>query len=252
MSGHSKWATIKRAKGKVDAARGKLFGRLIKEITVAVKQGGGPDIDSNPRLRTAVSNARGNNMPNKNIENAISKAAGSGSADAYEEITFEAYAPGGAAVVIETMTDNRNRTVAEVRHAITKNGGNLGAANSVKWMFHDKGIIHIDGENTTEEQLMEIALEAGADDILQEEGSFEVSTTPEAFEDVRAAIEEAGIEMLSAEVTKVAENTVAVEAEHAPRLLKMVNMLDDLDDTQKVYGNYDLSSIPEDILEEYL
>ena len=177
MSGHSKWATIKRSKGKTDAARGKLFNRLIREITVAARMGGG-DIDANPRLRSAVSSARTANMPGKNIENAIQKGTGQLEGVSYEEIIFEGYGPGGIAIMIECLTDNRNRTVAEVRHALTKHGGNLGQTNSVAWMFKSKGIIRIPKDAMTEDQLMEIALEAGAEDLSLQEDEFEITTGP--------------------------------------------------------------------------
>jgi len=240
MSGHSKWASIKRSKGKADAARGKLFSRLIKEITVAAKLGGG-DPEGNPRLRTAINTARNSNMPNKNIENAILKGTGQIDGISYEEATFEAYGPGGVAIVIECLTDNRNRTVSEVRHAITKAGGNLGAANSVMWMFHSKGSIHVAREAADEEKLMEIALDAGADDMTEAGSEFEITTSPEAFDKVKAAVEKASIAVVSAELTKVPENTIKVTGENAARILKLINALDDLDDTQSVYSNFDIS-----------
>ncbi|MGD9202047.1 MAG: YebC/PmpR family DNA-binding transcriptional regulator [Chitinispirillia bacterium] len=240
MSGHSKWATIKRAKGKADSARGKLFSRLIKEITIAARMGGG-DPDSNPRLRSAMNAAKNNNMPNKNIDNAIAKGTGQIEGISYEEVTFEAYAPGGVAIVIESLTDNRNRTVAEVRHAITKAGGNLGNTNSVKWMFHSKGIIIVSKKSVNEDTLIDIVLEAGAEDIVEEGDEFTITTDPETFEDVRAALEKEKIEPVSAELNMVPENTVKVEGENAMKVLKLMNILDDLDDTQNVYGNFDIS-----------
>lgn len=240
MSGHSKWASIKRAKGKADAARGKLFSRLIKEITVAAKLGGG-DPEGNPRLRSAISIARNSNMPNKNIDNAILKGTGQLDGVSYEEATFEAYGPGGVAIVIECLTDNKNRTVSDVRHVITKAGGNLGAANSVMWMFRSRGIIHVARDAVDEEKLMETALDAGAEDMAELGDEFEVTTSPEAFESVKAAIEKAGIALVSAELTKEPENTVKVEGENAARILKLTIALDDLDDTQNVYSNFDIS-----------
>lgn len=240
MSGHSKWATIKRSKGKADAARGKLFNRLIREITIAAKMGGG-DTDANPRLRQAVITARNNNMPNKNIDNAIAKGTGQLEGVAYEEITFEGYAPGGVAIVIETLTDNRNRTVAEVRHVLSKAGGNLGSTNSVQWMFHAKGIVTVAKNAMSEEALMELVLEAGADDITDEGEYFEITTSTEAFEDVKNALDSAGIEPESVELTKIPENKVRVEGETAHKVLKIINALDDLDDTQNVYSNFDIS-----------
>ena len=240
MSGHSKWATIKRAKGKADASRSKIFSRLIKEITVAAKLGGG-DPDANPRLRSAINNARNSNVPNKNIENGIAKGTGQVEGVTYEEATFEGYGPGGVAVVIECLTDNRNRTVSEVRHALSKAGGNLGATNSVRWMFHSKGIIVISKDSVDEEKLLELALDAGADDINDEGDVFEVITSPEAFETVKAAIEKEGITPVSTELTKVPENTVKVEGERTAKVLNLINAIDELDDTQNVYSNFDIS-----------
>lgn len=240
MSGHSKWASIKRAKGKADQARGKLFSRLIKEITIAAKLGGG-DPEGNPRLRSAINTARNSNMPNKNIDNAILKGTGQIDGVSYEEATFEAYGPGGVAIVIECLTDNRNRTISEVRHVITKAGGNLGTENSVMWMFHSKGIIQVAGEAADEERLMEVTLDAGAEDMKEVDSEFIVTTPPEAFEEVKAAIENAGIAIISAEMTKEPENSVTVEGDNAVKILKLINALDDLDDTQNVYSNFDIS-----------
>ncbi len=240
MSGHSKWATIKRSKGKADAARGKLFSRLIREITVAARMGGG-DIEANPRLRAAVGNARNSNMPNKNVENAIAKGTGQIDGVTYEEVNFETYGAGGVAIVIESVTDNRNRTVAEVRHAITKAGGNLGAPNSVMWMFHAKGVFTVAKDAVEEEKLMEIVLDAGAEDMTDEGEVFEITTPPESFEAVRAALEKEGITTASADLTKIPENTVKVEGGNVSKVLRLMNILDDLDDTQNVYGNFDIS-----------
>ncbi len=240
MSGHSKWHSIKHAKGKADAARGKLFNRLIREISIAARLGGG-DTEANPRLRTAVSTARSNNMPNKNIENAIAKGTGQLEGVTYEEITFEAYGPGGVALLIDSMTDNRNRTVAEVRHAITKVGGNLGSTNSVNWMFNTVGLIRVDKSAADEDTLMEIVLEAGADDMKLDDDEYEIVCQPENFESVRVALEEKGLTPTSAEVTKVPENTVKVEGDDAIRVLKLMDTLDNLDDTQNVSGNFDIS-----------
>jgi len=240
MSGHSKWATIKRSKGKADAARGKLFNRLIREITIAARMGGG-DINANPRLRSAVNSARGQNMPNKNIESAILKGTGQLEGVTYEEITFEGYGPGGIAVMIDCLSDNRNRTVAEVRHALTKHGGNLGQANSVAWMFKSKGIVRIPKDAMSEDELMEVVLEAGADDMQLDGEEFEVSTTIETFEDVRNALEKVNVRPTSAELTKVPENPVKVEGENVAKVLRLMEVLDDLDDTQQVYANFDIS-----------
>jgi YebC/PmpR family DNA-binding regulatory protein len=239
MSGHSKWHSIKHAKGKADAARGKLFNRLIREITVAARMGGG-DADANPRLRAAVSTARANNMPNKNIENAVAKGTGQLEGVSFEEVVFEAYGPGGVALVIETMTDNKNRTVAEVRHVLTKHGGNIGATNSVMWMFNQQGLIRVNRESVDEEKLMETVLEAGADDMIVEDSVYEVSTAPEAFEDVRLALEKTGIPLESAEIAKVPENTVRITGDDAMKVLRLVEALDELDDTQNVFGNFDI------------
>ncbi len=240
MSGHSKWATIKRAKGKADAAKGKLFNRLIREITIAARMGGG-DVDANPRLRSAVSSARAANMPNKNVDTAIQKGTGQLEGVSYEEILFEGYGPGGVAVLIESMTDNRNRTVAEVRHALTKHGGNLGTTNSVAYMFKSKGIIRVSKDAMGEEELMEIAIEAGAEDLLLDGDEYEISTPPDTFEAVREALEKTGVEIASAELTKIADNPVSVEGDTAAKVLRLIDMLDELDDTQNVYGAFDIS-----------
>lgn len=240
MSGHSKWATIKRAKGKADAARGKLFNRIIREVTIAARIGG-PDPDSNPRLRSAVSSARSANMPNKNVESAIAKGAGTLEGVNYEEIVFEGYGPGGVAVMIECMTDNRNRTVSEVRHALTKYGGNLGQTNSVARMFKSTGMIRVAKDAMAEDQLMEVVLEAGAEDMQLDGDEFEILTPPDAFENVKAAIEKFNITPVVAELTKLPETTVQVSGDSAARIMKMMDALDDLDDTQHAYSNFDIS-----------
>ncbi|HMA64493.1 MAG: YebC/PmpR family DNA-binding transcriptional regulator [Fibrobacterota bacterium] len=240
MSGHSKWATIKRAKGKTDAARGKLFNRLIREITIAARMGGG-DVNSNPRLRSAISSARAANMPGKNVDNAIAKGTGQLEGVTYEEIVFEGYGPSGIAVMVETMTDNRNRTVAEVRHAFTKYGGNLGTSNSVAYMFKTKGIIRVAQNAMSEDMLMEVVLEAGAEDMALDGEEFEIVTAPDAFESVKTALEKVNITPVSAELTKIPENPVKVEGENVAKVMKLIDVLDDLDDTQNVYANYDIS-----------
>jgi YebC/PmpR family DNA-binding regulatory protein len=240
MSGHSKWATIKRQKGKADAARGKLFNRLIRELTIAARIGGS-DPEANPRLRTAISAARAANMPNKNIESAILKGSGQVEGVAYEEITFEGYGPGGIAIMIECMTDNRNRTVAEVRHVLTKYGGNLGQTNSVSWMFKSKGIIRVPKDCMAEDKLMEIVLEAGAEDMSLDGEEFEIVTLPNAFDSVREALEKFNIKPVSAELTKIPENSVKVEGDNSSKILKLMEAIDDLDDTQHVYANFDIS-----------
>jgi YebC/PmpR family DNA-binding regulatory protein len=241
MSGHSKWATIKRSKGKADAARGRIFNRLIREITVAARMGGG-DIDSNPRLRSAVTSARTQNMPGKNIDNAILKGTGKLEGVSYEDVSFEGYGPGGVAILIECMSDNRNRTVAEVRHILTKHGGNLGQTNSVAWMFKSKGIILVPKAGITEDQLMEIALEAGADDLSADGEEFEITTSFESFEAVKQALEKANIKPSSAEITKIGENPVKLEGDSASKVIKLVEALDELDDTQHVFANFDVSA----------
>jgi YebC/PmpR family DNA-binding regulatory protein len=240
MSGHSKWATIKRAKGKADAARGKLFNRLIREITIAARMGGG-DINANPRLRTAVSAARASNMPGKNIDSAIQKGTGQLEGVSYEEITFEGYGPGGVAIMIEVVTDNRNRIVSEVRHLLTKYGGNLGTTNSVARMFTAKGIITVPQDAMGEDALMELVLEAGADDMSLEGDEYEISTSVDAFDAVREAIVAAKVEPSAAEITKVVDNPVSLEGDNASRIMKLVDALDELDDTQHVYAGFDLS-----------
>ena len=247
MSGHSKWATIKRQKGKADAARGKVFSRLIREITVAARMGGA-DPGGNPRLRSAISTARNNNMPNKNIETAIAKGTGQLEGATYEEITFEAYAPNGVAILVETVTDNRNRTVAEIRHLLTKAGGSLGGTNSVNWMFKTKGVIRVPREAKAEEELMELAIEAGAEDMATEDEYYEITTSSESFDDVRSAIEQAGIAMESAELNKIPDNTVSLSGDAAMKVLKLIDALDDCDDTQHVYSNLD---VDDDVLEKY-
>lgn len=239
MSGHSKWSTIKRKKGAKDAERGRIFTRLIKEITVAARQGGG-DESSNSRLRTAVAAAKAANMPLKNVENAIKKGTGELPGVTYEEVTYEGYGPGGVAVFLECLTDNKNRTVAEVRHIFTKYNGSLGENGSVAWMFNKLGVITVPAANTTEDDLMLIALEAGAEDIAQEEDEFIVKTDIASFEAVKAALEESGVEYTSAELTREPQNTVAVEGKQAEQVLKMMDMLEDNDDVQNLYSNFDI------------
>jgi YebC/PmpR family DNA-binding regulatory protein len=240
MSGHSKWATIKHKKGALDAKRGKLFTKLIREMTIAARIGGG-DTGSNPRLRTAVDKAKGANMPADNITRAIKKGTGELEGTTYEDLLLEGYGPGGVAILVEGSTDNRNRTVSEIRHLFTKNGGNLGGAGSVAYMFKPKGVIAIAADKTTEEKLMEIALDAGAEDIESESQGFVVYTTQHDFEAVRDAIKKAGIEPDEAEVKKLADNNIALEGAKAQQLLKLVEALDDHDDVQNVWDNSDIS-----------
>jgi YebC/PmpR family DNA-binding regulatory protein len=240
MSGHSKWATIKHKKGALDAKRGRLFTKLIREMTIAARIGGG-DTDSNPRLRTAVDKAKGANMPADNITRAIKKGTGELEGTTYEDLQLEGYGPGGVAILVEGTTDNRNRSVSEIRHIVTKHGGNLGGAGSVAYMFKPKGVIAIAADKTTEDKLMEIALDAGADDIVTETQGFTVYTTPHGLEAVRAAIQKAGIEPDEAEVKKLAENSITLEGAKAQQLLKLVEALDDNEDVQSVWDNSDIS-----------
>jgi len=240
MSGHSKWHTIKHKKGALDAKRGKVFTKLIREMTIAARLGGG-DPDANPRLRTVLDKAKAANMPADNITRAIKKGTGELEGTSYEDMVLEGYGPGGVAILVEGTSDNRNRTVSEIRHIFSKNGGNLGGAGSVAYMFKPKGVIAISAEKTTEDKLMEIALDAGADDIVAEQQGFTVYTTPHSFEAVRQAIEKAGIEPDEAEVKKLADNTIALEGTKAQQHLKLVEALDDHEDVQSVWDNSDIS-----------
>lgn len=246
MSGHSKWSTIKHKKGKEDAKRGKIFSRLIKEITVAARIGGG-DIEGNPRLRTVVSNAKAQNMPNENIERAIKKGTGELEGVNYEEITYEGYGPGGAAILVEIMTDNRKRTVAEIRHIFSRNNGNFAEAGSVKWIFDKKGIIVFDKGKVEEEALIDIALEAGAEDVEEGGDEYEVITTPDDFEEVKKAIDSADLSYELAEISMVPKSTVKLDGKEAQQILRLMEMLEDSDDVQRVYSNFD---IPDEMLEE--
>ncbi len=239
MSGHSKWHTIKHKKGATDAKRGKIFTKLIKEITVAARTGGG-DEAANARLRKAVSDAKGANMPNETIDRAIKRGTGDLEGVNYEEITYEGYGIGGVAVLIETMTDNRNRTVAEIRHIFSKNGGNLGEAGSVAWIFDKKGYIVVDKAAKPEEELFEIALEAGADDMQEDGESFEIFTAPETFEAVSEAIKTANIEPQAAEVSMFPQNYIHLEGADAKQMLKLYEAIEDHDDVQNVYANFDI------------
>lgn len=240
MSGHSKWATIKHKKGAADAKRGRIFTRLIKEITIAARMGGG-DVEGNPRLRTAVTAAKTQNMPSDNITRAIKKGTGELAGVNYEEITFEGYGPGGVAVILETLTDSRNRTVAEVRHAFTKYNGNLGEQGCVSWMFEKKGIILFSKESVTEDALMEAALDAGADDINDEGSMWEVLTRPGQLEAVKEGLIKKGFKPESAEVSMVPQTTVNLAGKEAATMLKLMDALEELDDTQHAYANFDIS-----------
>jgi YebC/PmpR family DNA-binding regulatory protein len=240
LSGHSKWSTIKRAKGKLDAERGKIFTRLTKEIAVAAREGGG-NPDSNARLRTAIVAAKAANMPSDNIKRSIQKGTGELPGVTYENVTYEGYGPAGVAIFLQVMTDNKNRTVAEIRHVLAKWGGNLGSNGSVSWMFKQKGIITIELSATTEGALMDVALDAGAEDITSDTGSFEVVTPPDALEDVKAAIEKKGIKMVSAEITMQPSNMVKLTTEKdANAMLRLYEALEEMDDVQKVYANFDI------------
>jgi len=240
MSGHSKWHSIKHKKGALDAKRGKLFTKFIKEITVAARSGGG-DPDGNARLRKAIADAKAGNMPNDTIDRAIRRGTGEEEGVHYEEITYEGYGPRGVALLIESMTDNRNRTVAEIRHIFSKNGGNLGESGSVGWMFDKKGYIVVSKSAKPEEELFDIAIEAGADDLRDDEDNFEIITSPENFEAVSNALKAAGIEPQVAEVEMVPQNYIRLEGSDARQMLKLMEALEDHDDVQKVSANFDIS-----------
>ncbi len=246
MSGHSKWSSIKHKKAAIDAKRGKIFTRLIKEIAVAAREGGG-DPDANPRLRAAVTNAKAQNMPNDTIERGILRGTGQLPGAEYEEIIYEGYGPKGVAIIVEVVTDNRNRSTADLRFILSKHGGNMGERGCVSWMFDKKGLIVVDKEKVDEDELMMIALEAGAEDIKTEGDSFEVITTPGDFESVKNAIEEAEIETDLAEVSMIPQTTVKLDGKAALQLLKIMEGLEDHDDVQNVYSNFD---IPDDIIEQ--
>ncbi len=239
MSGHSKWATIKHAKGAADAKRGQLFTKFIKEISIAAKMGGG-DPATNPRLRTAVLKARAANMPKDNIERAIKKGTGELGAVNYEELLYEGYGPGGVAVLVEVLTDNKNRTAASVRNIFTKSGGNLGATGSVAYMFNRKGVIEYDAEVVSEEAIMEAALEAGAEDIATEDGVITVTTDPNDFASVLEALQEKGFESVSAAVSMVPDTYVALDADTTQKALKMIDKLEEDDDVQTVSSNIEI------------
>ncbi len=238
MSGHSKWATIKRKKAVLDSKRGKIFTKLIKEITIAARAGG--DINGNPRLRLAVDNAKAQNMPMDNIERAIKKATGELEGVIYHELTYEGYGPAGVAVVVEVATDNKNRTVAEVRHLFSKNGGGMGETGSVAWMFDRKGIITLPAEGKKEDDVMEIVLEAGADDLTTEEDFFEVQTTIESFETVRRTLVDKKFTVENASLQWIAKNLIEVKGEDAEKVVKLIESLEDLDDVQNVFSNADI------------
>lgn len=240
MSGHSKWSTIKHKKAITDARRGKLFTKLIRELTSAARAGGG-DPDTNPRLRTAVAAAKSSNMPMDTITRAIKKGTGELPGEVYEEVTYEGYGAGGVAVLVDILTDNKNRTVAEVRHLFSKHGGNLGENGCVAWMFDRKGVITLEAEQIEEDDLLELVLEAGGDDLKLEGDVYEIHTAPDAFDDVRSAIEERGLTVSMAEVTLLPQTTVQVEGKQAEQVLRFMEALEDHDDVRRAYANFDIS-----------
>jgi len=239
MSGHSKWATIRRKKGALDAKRGKMFTTLIKEIQIAAKNGGG-DEDSNPRLRTAIAAAKAANMPNENIKRAIQRGTGELPGVTYEELSYEGYGPGGVAILVECMTDNKQRTVAEVRHIFTKYNGALGENGAVAWMFDTKGVLTFDASVMPEDAMMEMVLESGADDMTVEDDIYEVTTSQKSFPDVQAYFDEKNISYESAEISKVPHTLIKVEGKDAKTLMKLMELLEDSDDVQKVWANFDI------------
>ena len=239
MSGHSKWSTIKHKKGALDAKRGRIFTRLIKEITVSARMGGG-NPDGNPRLRAAIQEAKTNNMPADNIKRAIQKGTGELPGVSYEEKTYEGYGPGGAAVLIQTMTDNSNRTTAELRHIFTKHAGNLAESNAVAWMFERKGYIVVPKGGISEDRLLEIILEAGGEDLRDDGENFEVVTSPDSIEEVRKGLESSQIKVAVAEVSMIPQNSVRLEGKKAQQMLTLMEALEDQEDVQKVFANFDI------------
>jgi YebC/PmpR family DNA-binding regulatory protein len=240
MSGHSKWHSIKHKKGAADAKRGKIFTRLIKELTVAARAGGG-DPDMNPRLRTIIAEAKQNNMPADNIKRAIRRGTGEEPGVSYEEAQYEGYGPGGAALIIDVLTDNKNRTVGELRHLLEKHGGNLAAAGAVSWMFHKKGYIVVEKSKADEEKLMGAVLEAGADDLQDDEDNWEVLSAPESFPSVNEAVKALGIEPATAQVSMIPQNYVKLEGKPAQQMVKLMEALEEHDDVQHVWSNFDIS-----------
>jgi YebC/PmpR family DNA-binding regulatory protein len=239
MSGHSKWATIKHKKGALDAKRGKIFTRLIKEITMAAKAGGG-DPDGNPRLRTAIAAAKAENMPADNIKRATQRGTGELPGATYEEITFEGYGPGGVALIVNVTTDNRNRTVSEIRHMFGKNGGNLGEAGSVAWMFSKKGSIIVPKSAAKEDDLMNIVLEQGGEDLRDDGDNWEITTAPSAYEAVLEAVKKAGVEVVHSEVGMIPQNYIKLEGAAANQMIRLLEAIEDHDDVQSVYSNFDV------------
>ncbi|MFO7495361.1 MAG: YebC/PmpR family DNA-binding transcriptional regulator [Desulfobacterales bacterium] len=245
MSGHSKWSTIKHKKGAADAKRGKIFTRLIKEITVAARMGGG-DANANPRLRAAIAAAKTENMPKDNIDRAVKKGTGELEGVSYEESTYEGYGPGGAAVLLESLTDNKNRAVADIRHIFAKNGGNLGENGCVAWMFDKKGYINVEKTAVDENTLMETVLEAGAEDVRDDGDNFEIITAPDDFEAVKEAVEKAQVPYVEAEVTMLPQTNASLTGKDAEKMIRLMEMLEDCDDVQKVYTNADIA---EDVID---
>jgi YebC/PmpR family DNA-binding regulatory protein len=245
MSGHSKWHSIKHKKGAIDAKRGKLFTKLIKEVTVAARLGGG-DPEGNPRLRTAIAAAKAENMPKDNIERAVKKGTGELEGSSYEEISYEGYGPGGVALLINCLTDNKKRTVADVKHILDRHGGSLGEPGCVAWNFNQKGLIVFEKEAVDEEQLFDMALEAGAEDVNDEGDEFEVITDPSDFEEVKKAVDDSGTAYILAEITMIPQNTVKLEGKKAQQMLNLMDALEDNDDVGKIYANFD---IPDDVME---
>lgn len=239
MSGHSKWSSIKHKKAAADAKRGKVFTRLIKEISIAARLGGG-NPEHNPRLRTAIAEAKANNMPSSNIERAIKKGTGELEGVSYEEATYEGYGPGGVAILVEVITDNKNRTTGEIRKIFSKGNGNLGEQGCVGWMFDARGIVTVDAGKVSEDKLMEVALDAGAEDIQQDEDGFQVLCDPTGYHAVKEALEAADIPVLSARLDKIPQNTVAVEGKEAAQVLRLAEALEEHDDVQNVYANFDI------------
>ncbi len=240
MSGHSKWHTIKHKKGAADAKRGKVFTRIIKELTVAARNGGG-DPGSNPRLRTVIADAKSVNMPADNIKKAIQRGTGELPGVTYEEITYEGYGPGGAALIIETMTDNKNRTVGEIRHLLEKHNGNLASSNSVAWMFSKKGYVVVEKKAADEEKLLSVALDAGADDLADDGDTWEITSSPSSFESVRDAVKALGVEPATAQVAMIPQNYVKLEGREASQMIKLMEVLEEHDDVQHVWSNFDIS-----------
>ncbi len=245
MAGHSKWANIKHRKASVDAKRGKVFTKLIRELTVAAKEGG-PDADSNPRLRAAIQTAKGQNMPNDTIDRAVKRGSGDMDGVVYQEVFYEGYGPGGSAVYVKALTDNKNRTVAAVRSLFNKNGGNLGETGCVSWIFEMKGRITFKGESVTEDQLFEIAIDAGAEDVAAEDNDFVVITSTEEFENVKTALNDAALKYEEAEITMVPQSNIKIDGKEAERMIRLMEALEDSDDVQNVYANFDIS---EELLE---